>query len=256
MPIRRPSIVTIMVGVGVAGGRSDYLGINALTLELNQQPHGLDGFQLMPTNNECIYCGGYPCTKEHPWGQWIQKYLPALTLDTAHFTTLFDPTDTKIPPTPVPGRLNRPGAVHAHQMRIVCERYNSGWMQIRQDAAKPHLLPLMEDDWSAVTIDGLRAIASWATMFTMTQEFAHPKAAAVPPEHRDNFHRDYEPPIGWTIFIGRYSDEHPGRKNSAYNHHGFFICPEDVAELACNCSASAPLRQTEGLHGGRISGSS
>ena len=173
---------------------------------------------------KCIFCGGFPLSKEHMWGKWLRRYLAALTPKTQRLTTLYrDGRTLRTPPPLIPGRLNRPGAVHSHQLRVVCGNCNGGWMKRLQDGVKPIILPLINDDWSTITADSALALALWATMFTMTSEHADPNTVSIPLSQREWFKSDQKVPDNWFVFIGRYHEADQRRASSVYNHHAFGV---------------------------------
>jgi hypothetical protein len=172
----------------------------------------------------CIFCGGIPLTKEHLWGKWIRRYLKALTPKTQHLTSIYrHDRSLETPPPLKPGRLNRPGAVHSHQLRVVCKSCNGSWMKALQDKAKPTMALLVNDDWSTLNSETAEVLALWATMFTMTSEHADRNTVSTTFDQRAWFKTNQRVPANWFIFIGRYRETDPRRSMSVYNHHAFGV---------------------------------
>jgi hypothetical protein len=87
-----------------------------------------------------------------------------------------------------------------------------------QSAAKPILLPMIHGNWSELDELQRDVLIRWILMFTMVVEFADPKTAVIPQQHRDALRLSRPIPFGWTIWLGEQddNDDHPGW----FNHHG------------------------------------
>lgn len=162
----------------------------------------------------CIFCeGDGKLSKEHIYPNWLKEHLiNDDNSSTKHRVTL---NQNK----PQIGKLQRKINFHKQKLRIVCESCNNGWMSQIQSLAKPHLIPLINGEWDAMTPAAYRAISVWATMFTIVHEYAHPETAMVPKIERHQFKNNQLTPSTWRVWLGKHIDieDHP----AFINHFGF-----------------------------------
>jgi hypothetical protein len=149
---------------------------------------------------QCIYCGNHgKMTKEHFYGEWLKKIVsPGRSKRTVHIVS----TETENGVVLGKGKLHRPGPPYASQLRVVCEECNNGWLSKIQEIAKPLLIPLIRGDTSRMTADCLLPLAAYATMVTMTIQFADPQTLVHTSEQRLAFMNSKKPPNNWLIFCG------------------------------------------------------
>ncbi len=166
----------------------------------------------------CAYCSKPGTTKEHYWGKWSRKYLPHVNRYTQH--TVSRISGMASPDHPIvmvgQGSQNRPGDLRAQTLKIVCTACNTRWMKAVNEAAEPHLVRLAEGEWWALTPTEKTQVAAWATMFSMTYEFADRFTLASTQAERDYLRENREPPPNWTIWIGSYGE---GDWTHQCNHH-------------------------------------
>jgi len=87
-----------------------------------------------------------------------------------------------------------------------------------QARAKPFISALLNDEWPVLDAAAQSTIAAWAAMFAMVVEFADPKTATIPQEHRTSLMKTGRAPQDWSVWIGRHD---AGRFHPAYfNHFG------------------------------------
>jgi hypothetical protein len=159
---------------------------------------------------ECIFCNiRRTLTREHIWPAWVRGLIPRepippkgradhkTTFETAPGLGRFDQ-----------GKLARAGELGDQKLKVVCKPCNNEWMSQLQEVAKPILTPRITGDWSAtLSRDEQKILASWATMFTMVLEFAHPKTISISQAARSHFRltREHDPLPNSLIFMGRSS---------------------------------------------------
>ena len=73
-------------------------------------------------------------------------------------------------PEPAEVRI-RAGDPLSSQVKVVCAKCNSGWLNRVQQAARPFLLPLFEGAKHTVDPDTQSRLAAWIAMATMTGEY-------------------------------------------------------------------------------------
>lgn len=154
----------------------------------------------------CIYCNSKAkMTSEHIFGDWLKKHLNSRSIGTTHFTSfrLRDLlTGETVNSSMAKGRLNRPGAPHAHQLKLVCRKCNETWMNGIQNAARPYLLDLIKGIWPAFTPQGIQDVATWATMVTTSIEFADAKTNTSDESERSLFMTQGHPGQNWRVCVG------------------------------------------------------
>jgi hypothetical protein len=142
-------------------------------------------------------------TSEHVWGDWLKPYVrSALNKSPILQKTV--------------GRIGTPdrdrvvilaGGPLNSQAKVVCGQCNSEWLSDIQNRAKPHMVPLIEGRTTVIGERAQKAIATWATMATITGEYILGRHAfiTVSQDHRRAF-KDTSAPIaiGWRIWIGHY----------------------------------------------------
>jgi hypothetical protein len=126
-------------------------------------------------------------TNEHVWGNWLKPHVRGIT--NKHF--LHQRIVGKQGTRDRHALQIRAGASPLHsKVAIVCTDCNSSWLSRIQENAKPHLLPLLEGKTNIVIgATAQKAIATWATMATITGEFIHRRLSsiAISNEARETF---------------------------------------------------------------------
>lgn len=172
---------------------------------------------------KCIYCGEAGVTKEHLWGRWSEKtdYYKNISRP---FNDVFNHQvgrkSDKTELTYKKGPASRNGTARSFQLKIVCKDCNSGWMSDLIDAAKPLLVRLETGDWWNFSEDDCKTLAAWATMFTMTYEFADKQTVIITKAERHDFRLKRIPPSNFIVLVGRCDDTPPEVR---YRHRNFNI---------------------------------
>jgi hypothetical protein len=158
----------------------------------------------------CIFCGGLPLSKEHIYASWMGPYLSPNIDGTVH-TKILEQVRTNGMRDEVHATLSiKPGDHRSRKLRVVCAACNNGWMSLLQERARPHLAPLLNGEWTRLTLEAQTAISAWACMFTMVYERADMNTAAVRQDQRNQLFRTRDAPSSWCIWVGkgtkRYGD--------------------------------------------------
>jgi hypothetical protein len=156
------------------------------------------------SEKQCIFCQERPSnmTDEHVWGDWVTSHVPR-TMNKHTHANVFMPR----PGEPDPADLRvRAGDPLSSQVKVVCEKCNSGWLSGIQNSAKPFLLPLFEGAAHQIDVEAQKKIAAWITMATMTGEYLsrEPRRVAVSQVDRTWFMDHSEPLPNWSVWIGRH----------------------------------------------------
>lgn len=192
--------------------------------------------------SECVYCGARDTTKEHIFGKWMRDQFPTggrTIADTSNIEYQFqDGLDSpgRVASAGWRPRLARNGAPHQSQLKIACKDCNSGWMSRFQDNTKPLLLGLMKGNWPVTSLNDIRDLARWATMVTMSAEYADPASVVATKRDRRSLKDNGAPPDGWQVYLGLSAQDYHvaywHRSMTAHTGHG--LKPAQVAKKRPN----------------------
>lgn len=149
----------------------------------------------------CVFCGGYPISKEHIWAEWMLPYLPKKNVLNHHLRseTIFpDKSDVKV--------IKRSGEPQSGKLTIACVGCNTGWMSDLQKATKPILIPLMRGERYLLTRKAQRTLAAWIAMFTMVAEYMTKDPTKVGASFADRKYlkEHLTVPPNWKVWIANY----------------------------------------------------
>lgn len=149
---------------------------------------------------QCCFCSNPANSKEHYFSKWLKKEI--LNSDnrlpfnmTRHLVWGKDGIARK-------GKHFNQGHPVTRSVRSVCVQCNTGWMSRLQDRAKATLLPLATGVWPPMGSADYTALASWATMFTMSVDQVESSIARVSIEDRCRFREIEQPLQSWSIRLG------------------------------------------------------
>lgn len=157
---------------------------------------------------QCIYCGDPgKLTREHIFGKRIAAQVPNKAKRSLHITShkAYDPTSKTMTHLMGKGRLHREGDLYTQQLKLVCKTCNETWMGDIQKAAIPHVSKLINGPWPQLTNEIATIIATWATMATISYQFADMKTNASSNEERKYFHEHQLPPSNWIVCAARFN---------------------------------------------------
>jgi len=157
--------------------------------------------------NRCVFCGAKEVTDEHVWPDWVSRFLNEEVLPDAELGKQRFETD---PATMQQRPVGRKWGGPALDMKVkrVCGPCNRGWMGDVEQAAIPHLKPMIRGERVPVDRDARDALATWAFLRVLMAEYTHPKQVAVPESHRRWLHRERRPPRqGVYIWLASYVGE-------------------------------------------------
>jgi hypothetical protein len=147
----------------------------------------------------CIFCGGYPITREHIWPDWLKHHMPrASNVMSRHTVSYWDGTQYSIK------RIVRHGTSSAGRLKVTCDRRNNGWISRIDNNVKELLLSLAAGKWGFFSRAHRVEMAAWATRFVMVYEYSFPPSVSTTTNERDYFKRTGLPPDGWRVFLGYY----------------------------------------------------
>jgi len=177
--------------------------------------------------NVCIYCGGAGRTKEHYWGKWLTKHLRDKNPRTDHKVILRDP-ETGLE-TVHQGALTRQGSLRRQQIKGPCVRCNNKWMREVNEAAEETIIALIKRGPFNMSDDQRHAFAMWATMMSMTYEFADVNTIASTGAERRELMETHSPPAIWAVLIGSYGG---GQWAEIHNHRRLRSVSVETGEIS------------------------
>jgi hypothetical protein len=156
-----------------------------------------------PPAGTCIFCGKPgKMSREHIWGDWLKAFVPPkMNKHNFHAQRINKPGAT-----PSATTMLKAGDPLRAKVRVVCASCNNTWLSQLQQQAKPHLIPLIQGQRTALGSTAQERVAAWCAMATMTAEFIDPDphSIAVSPADRDWLMQNRTAPPGWRIWIGNY----------------------------------------------------
>lgn len=170
----------------------------------------------------CIYCGGSGLTQEHLYADWLRKYIPRELPQHLMSSTVSFPhkSETII--------QRKTGDTHSRRLRRVCLACNRGWMSQLQQAAMPHVIPMLEGRPTSLNRAAQKIVSAWVAMTVMTAEYANETMVAVPQCERDYLRVTRKPPKTWRIWIGHYSRSHMTQR---YWHSALALTDQEVERV-------------------------
>lgn len=172
-------------------------------------------------------------TKEHVFANWMRNYLPDFYEGSSHVVREFKYEGRQVSLDYIKaGLLNRVGDHRSQKLRVVCSSCNGGWMSQIQQKTKPVLAPMLIGEWGFLDRKMQEILASWATMFTMVYEMAHPGTAATGSTEKETFWKTKRPPDNWLVWVGCYQ---PDLANATPIHHrGILLANKPVSSKKKN----------------------
>lgn len=145
----------------------------------------------------CLFCGGSPLTEEHVYGKWLRREIPKNEPNHKRLRVIQHTSraDFKVKTQGGDGRTLK--------LKIACKTCNTGWMKDFQDEAIGVIKPMALG--KSLVLDGPKQliIANWATMVTMTAEYADRSTVSISQAERTFFYKNKFPPDTFRVWIGR-----------------------------------------------------
>jgi hypothetical protein len=153
----------------------------------------------------CIFCTRQPpdvtISKEHVFADWLRDIFPRDD-KTTHTMGIVDWLFGPIPPFKLKHGQGHSGS---KKVKAVCATCNQVWLSNNvEDAAKPILIPLIENTKLTINVNMQRILATWAAKTAMTAEQIHADKGVIQQSERTWLKDDLSPPNGWNIWIGSY----------------------------------------------------
>lgn len=126
---------------------------------------------------QCIFCDNPANSKEHFWPGWMHELLPQLP-DPRHNRRLreYHPKRGHFESGP----KDRPGGLETLKLRVVCADCNNGWMNRREDEARPFLTALIEGNEIQLNAFQMTIVARWIAIKCVVAEHSTPNYYLTP----------------------------------------------------------------------------
>ena len=146
----------------------------------------------------CIFCGGWPLSKEHIWAKWLRRHLSFDDVSHRSMTATMRPE----------GRSEfvkkHGGDIRGRGIRCVCEPCNSGWMSALQEKAKPTVLRMLDGSPFGIDRDAQSDLSAWVSMAVMAAEQMDKSRIAISASDRIWLYQQRSAPPDWGIWIARH----------------------------------------------------
>lgn len=155
----------------------------------------------MPRSKKCVFCGGYPLSKEHVLGKWLSGVVA----------------------TPPPGKKLYIDSERTHagvdvhhprrfpkeidiQVRCVCVSCNNGWMEAMESEVKPIIESLLTGDNRTLDESDQFSLAKWAVKTAIIGRYFGGQHE-VPTMYRKWFYQHKRVPPNTYVWMGTYEDD-------------------------------------------------
>lgn len=173
----------------------------------------------------CIYCNGPGLTHEHMWADWLRHYIPRTKTQHGYRKQIVFPEKIQ------QSVYYKTGDAHARRIRRVCLSCNTGWMSRLQEAARPHLEPMLEGRKVSLHRKAQTTLAAWVAMMVMTAEFVDDAMVAIPADERQFLMERRRPKGHWQIWLS--VSQNPLRDNQQLWFHNVMTLMKEGDDPAC-----------------------
>lgn len=155
---------------------------------------------------------------EHVWPDWLADVAPGATADMWRVQRTIQTPDG-------PEIVAFETAPYSEKVHCVCAACNTGWMSDLEQAAAPHLTPMIQGAAQRLNDGAQTLVATWMALRTTVLDQVH-GGAGVPPEHHRALYEHRQrgtrrPPTSTWAWLGKY--ENPGLHPPLYQgsplHH-------------------------------------
>lgn len=152
----------------------------------------------------CVFCGSPGVTKQHVFPDRIKKLISRPNTKTSIEGYIFNFDEKSLILKPY--AKDRNGSVGTVQVRIVCEKCNSGWINnVEKAAFEPYLNDMILGKEIELDDDAQKKIAAWIAISTITAEYTHDESMrAISEEEREYLMTHKVAPKNWQIAVGKY----------------------------------------------------
>ena len=179
--------------------------------------------------SSCLFCGASRAgvlSNEHVIPKWLLEHLGLPADDMLIQGVASSATETLVQPPRIHSSFN---FVQGH----VCGECNTGWMSLLEVAAKPILVPLIENERpiDSLTPEEGDIVGKWVIKTAYMHSWTSPLKKPVQPEHLQALRGDGGKPIPGVAVFGMQSDF---KKQSAYFQSGFWPQLSELKEKHFN----------------------
>ena len=158
------------------------------------------------SSKRCVFCGNTGVSKEHVFGEWLQKLIPRSTGRGQDFLRYTQPAPDGRAVHESRVRMNQ-GDLLTIKVREVCKPCNNRWMGGLETRVKPILAPLLDDSSCDLTHGSVRSLATWAAKSAITIGYTDRETMCIPLKHRQWLMEHDEPPPNTTIWLARREED-------------------------------------------------
>jgi hypothetical protein len=150
----------------------------------------------------CIFCGRPGLTDEHIFSDWLRELFPRTAHDRKRQADILLDSEHKRWSIPLP-RLSQ-GHIGSKKLHVTCERCNTGWISIIDNAPKIPLTRLINGEIFSLDRIAQHQVATWITKLVIISEYLYPDNRAVSDAEKCWFWGWRMPFHKWKIWIAHY----------------------------------------------------
>lgn len=173
---------------------------------------------------KCVFCEVNSAnSREHFYSEWMHELLP-LGPEGKYSGEIID-EHPKTRAVSKHDKRTKPGELYTKKLKVVCQSCNNEWMSQLDEAAKPHLTPIIKGH--AITLDtpSLETVARWATLKAIVSEHDSGGSNFVTPiEDRKAFMANGTIPPYFNIYL--LSHQSPSRIGYVRTSHAVSLTPD------------------------------
>jgi hypothetical protein len=176
----------------------------------------------------CVFCGAVGVSAEHVFGEWMSDLFPNAPRPKSypqHYSAVGFNFDSRKGQSTSETTTVR-GHPLVRRVRRPCEPCNNGWMSMIEDAGARPMRRLIHGDDSELSIEDLRAIATWAFLKAVIAEYTGEESRCIPDADRHFLFQHREPPPNYRIHLALNAQRH---ESVGYLHR--FIGPEGADQM-------------------------
>lgn len=153
--------------------------------------------------SQCAFCSNPPNSHEHLSPKWLKPWVEEWQNYNYNYGVM-NSVDQYGNSHILKRQKRFTGDALSRRVRVVCKSCNEGWMSTSQEKAKPHLVPYLNGEWPAITMEAAKTINLWAAMTVMVDEFRDIHTMAITQKAREDFAQNQTLPPGWRLWVGRH----------------------------------------------------
>jgi hypothetical protein len=188
----------------------------------------------------CLFCGGNGMTKQHIWPNWMNSTISKRANHNTQTTTDLRGIYHSRGAYNFLGSPNvkvQNGDIGTTKLRLICASCNNTWMSDIENAVKPVVVHLMNQDDIVVDLEKQSRLVAWISLMSIVAEFTDVPTKGISFEQRKFFMDNRMPSNDWAIWVGKYDGKEWAPRR--YRHVGGAVHRVVGADEALNTAQLA-----------------